>query len=377
MNYFRDDPAHQAVHVFNETTPRSSVGNYAYKDFLWRDPTVSKGGLAAFTLSHLSPGSGYVSARSSWDEDATYFFFKCGDRFTAHQHLDVGHFLIYKNAELVGDGGHYDSFGTPHDVNYHLRTIAHNTVLIHDPSETWPGIRAGTVTGNDGGQHHNWPHHNGAVVDPAQWQKERALYDIADLLALEDRGDYLYVAGDCTRAYSPKKLTRFTRQIVFLRPGTFVVFDQVQSTNAAFKKTWLLQAMKPPTGTAPNLTITNGKGKLFVQTLLPHDPAVRLATGADLYSYDGKSYPPQRDTGPAPECRIEISSPQPAETDYFLHVLTATDAGVASVPQATVRESESEITVALGETRLTFRTNAVGGRIERGGRSVELATAVP
>ncbi|PIZ44127.1 MAG: hypothetical protein COY42_14675, partial [Armatimonadetes bacterium CG_4_10_14_0_8_um_filter_66_14] len=60
MNYFRDDPAHQAVHVFNETTPRSSVGNYAYKDFLWRDPTVSKGGLAAFTLSHLSPGSGYV-----------------------------------------------------------------------------------------------------------------------------------------------------------------------------------------------------------------------------------------------------------------------------------------------------------------------------
>ncbi|PIZ39259.1 MAG: hypothetical protein COY42_22585 [Armatimonadetes bacterium CG_4_10_14_0_8_um_filter_66_14] len=96
-----------------------------------------------------------------------------------------------------------------------------------------------------------------------------------------------------------------------------------------------------------------------------------------MYSYDGKSYPPQRDTGPAPECRIEISSPQPAETDYFLHVLTATDAGVASVPQATVRESESEITVALGETRLTFRTNAVGGRIERGGRSVELATAVP
>ncbi len=29
--------------------------------------------------------------RSSWDEDATYFFFKCGDRFTAHQHLQLTH----------------------------------------------------------------------------------------------------------------------------------------------------------------------------------------------------------------------------------------------------------------------------------------------
>ncbi|MFH1718039.1 MAG: hypothetical protein ABIF19_11850, partial [Planctomycetota bacterium] len=37
VNYFRNDPNHQAVHAFNETTPRSSVGAYAYKDFLWRD----------------------------------------------------------------------------------------------------------------------------------------------------------------------------------------------------------------------------------------------------------------------------------------------------------------------------------------------------
>ena len=42
VNHFRDDPAHQAVHAFNETTPRSSVGVYAYKDFLWRDTTVQK-----------------------------------------------------------------------------------------------------------------------------------------------------------------------------------------------------------------------------------------------------------------------------------------------------------------------------------------------
>ena len=32
-----------------------------------------------------------------------------------------------------------------------------------------------------------------------------------------------------TRAYSPKKLDCFTRQIVFARPGTFVIFDRVVS----------------------------------------------------------------------------------------------------------------------------------------------------
>jgi hypothetical protein len=279
VNHFREDPAHQAVHTFNEQTPRSSVGAYAYKDFLWRDTTVGKGDLANFKLSHISPGPGYVYARSSWNDDATYFFFKCGDRFTAHQHLDVGHFLIYKYEELAGDGGHYDSFGSDHDVNYHLRTIAHSTMLLYDPSEKWPGIRAGNVTGNDGGQAHNWPHHNGAVTDPAQWHEGRELYDIADIAAFEDRGAYLYVAGDCTRAYSRDKMGCFTRQIVFIRPDTFVIFDRVQSVNPQFKKTWLLQAMKIPSQQGQHLVITNGKGRLFVQTLLPLNPDVKLVAG--------------------------------------------------------------------------------------------------
>ncbi|MBN2476792.1 MAG: heparinase II/III family protein [Pirellulales bacterium] len=365
-NYYRDDPAHQAVHAFNETTPRSSVGAYAYKDFLWRDPTLKQGDLASFRLSHFSPGAGYVYARSSWDEDATCFFFKCGDRFTAHQHLDVGHFLIYRQGELVGDGGHYDGFGTPHDVNYHLRSIAHNTILINDPSETWPNIRAGRVTGNDGGQHHNWPHHNGAVTDADAWQKDRPLYDIADVPAFEDHGDWLYVAGDCTRAYSPNKLDCFTRQIVYLRPGTFVVFDRVAARDPAYKKTWLLQAVKRPEGTAPNLVVSNGQGRLRIQTLLPATADVKLVEGDDLYSYGGHSYPPSRDTGPAPECRIEVSPPRASKVDYFLHVLTAIDASAPTPPGAHHQVTDTQVHLTLGEAEITFGKTDVGGSIDLG-----------
>jgi heparin/heparan-sulfate lyase len=287
-------------------------------------------------------------------------YFKCGDRFTAHQHLDNGHFMIYRRAPLAGDGGHYDGFGSSHDVNYHLRTIAHSTILVRDPSERWPGIRAGKVTGNDGGQHHDWPHHNGAVVDPAAWKKDRARYDIADLLAFEDGGAYVYVAGDCTRSYSAKKMKKFVRQIVYLRPGTFVVFDRVRST---FKKTWLLQAAKVP----KDGVIANGEGRLFVQTVLPERAKMRVVSGDDLYRYGGKAYPPSRDTGPAPEARIEVDT----DGELFLHVLTATDAGVRSVPQGKATLRGREVRLTVGRAKITF-VGDLGGRLEIGGRKWKL-----
>ncbi len=354
VNHFRDDADHQAVHSFNETTPRSSVGNFAYKDFLWRDTGVVQGDLEQFKLSHFSAGPGYVYGRSGWDEEATHFFFKAGDRFTAHQHLDVGHFLIYRQGELAGDGGHYDSFNTPHAVNYYVRTIAHNTMLIHDPDESWPAIRAGEATGNDGGQTHDWPHHNGAVVDAEAWLRDWELYDIADMLAVVEHGNSLYVAADCSRAYAADKLVSFTRQIVFQRPGTFVVFDRVESTDAQYRKTWLLQAAKKPVDVDGTLVVTNGDGRLFVQTLLPTEPIVRLADGDQLYRYGGNRYEPTRDTGPAPECRIEISPSEPAEVDYFLHVLTATDAGIESVPRARARRLQGSFEIDIGETTITL-----------------------
>jgi hypothetical protein len=378
VSRYAEDPAHQVVHTFNEQTPRSSVGVYAYKDFLWRDSSIKAGSLEDFKLSHISPGPGYVYARSSWDDDATYFFFKCGDRFTAHQHLDVGHFLIYKYEELAGDGGHYDSFGSSHDVNYHLRTIVHSTILVYDPAENWPGIRAGNVTGNDGGQAHNWPHHNGAVTDPAQWHEGRELYDIADIVAFEDQGSYLYIAADCTRAYSGNKMESFTRQIVFLRPDTFVIFDRVCSRNAGFKKTCLLQAMKVPAQTDNHLVITNGKGRLFVQTLLPERPQVRLVSGPELYSYGGRDYPPSRDTGPAPECRVEISPSEPNVCDYFLHVLTAAGGDIASVEQASLirRGRGKDIAVSVGTATINFDLPGVGGSIEQSGHQRQFADTV-
>ena len=368
VNYHRDDPDHQAVRAFLAKTPHVGADENAYMELLWFDPTVKQADLGALRLSHVSTGPGYVYARSSWEEDATWFFFKCGKRFTAHQHLDVGHFFIAKHEELAAEGGHYDDFGPPHNTNYYLRTIAHNSILVHDPDEVFAGIR-GTrgVNANDGGQAYPWPgtifRHNGDGWDADTWRRGRELMDIADLLACQEAGEFLYTAGDCTRAYSREKLEWFTRQIVFLRPNTFVMFDRVKSTNAGFRKTWLLHAAKPPAHSGSDLIITNGRGRLFVQTVLPVSATVQLFQGDDLYRYAAGNFPPARKYGPEAECRIEVSPSSPATEDLFLHVLTAAAADVASVPRGSAELLGNMVKLKLGDATISFDTDRVGGSL--------------
>jgi hypothetical protein len=197
--------------------------------------------------------------------------------------------------------------------------------------------------------------------------------DIADLLAFQDGGAFMYTAGDATRAYSKEKLSHFTRQIVFIRPGTFVIFDRVKSTNENFKKTWLLHAGKPPVRKGPDLVITNGRGRLHVQTVLPVSPSVTLNQGDDLYRYAGGHFPPRAKYGVEAECRIEISPSSPAKEDLFLHVLTATEAAVDSVPRGAAEVRGNTVTLRIGDATISFFTDQVGGSITLGGRTTPFA----
>ena len=89
--------------------------------------------------------------------------------------------------------------------------------------------------------------------------------------------------------------------------------------------------------------------------------------GQDQYSYGGNSYLSRRNTGPAPECRIEVSPSQPSRTDYFLHVLTAAEASVDSVPAAVLEETDSVVSVRVGRATISFDKGKVGGSVEIAG----------
>jgi len=74
-------------------------------------------------------------------------------------------------------------------------------------------------------------------------------------------------------------------------------------------------------------------------------------------------FPPRRDTGPAPECRLEVSPTQSNTTGLFLHVFTATDASVDTVPRAAATVEGGRVQVTVAELMLVFRTDSVGGDI--------------
>jgi hypothetical protein len=379
-SHFRAEPVAPYVNAYNQLVTNEVIPEYSYMDFLWNEPALPAANLKTFKLSHCSPGPGHVYARSSWEGDATYFFIKFTKRFNAHQHLDAGHFVIFKNAPLAWCGGYYDDFGGSHAVNYYTRSIAKNTMLILDPAEKFPTIRSNPTVANDGGQAFPWvgtpAGNNGGMIDTALWEKNAKLMSIADLVAYEDHGSFLYTAGDCTHAYAPTKLDFFTRQAVLIRPNTVVIFDRVQAKNPNFKKTWLLQTMKAPSGSAPELVETNGKAKLYIQTVLPEKVDVKLNIGKDLYRYGGGDFPPGHVEGYVPECRVEISPVTPAATDYFLNVLTATDDSAPAPPKPSVKVTGSEVVVTIGSTNVCFKTTALGGWCDAGGSRTELTTRV-
>jgi hypothetical protein len=114
------------------------------------------------------------------------------------------------------------------------------------------------------------------------------------------------------------------------------------------------------TNGSSSVKLPNGKGRLFVQTLLPRQVELRLRSGEELYRYDGQDFPRQRDTGPAPECRIEISPVEPRQVDFFLQVLTAAQSRVESVPAAKVEEDDQSVRLQTDGAIISLVKNGWG-----------------
>lgn len=112
--------------------------------------------------------------------------------------------------------------------------------------------------------------------------------------------------------------------------------------------------------------ITNGKGRLFLEPLLPQEQRLDCVTGKDLYRIGGKAYPPSRDTGRATQCRIEISPAAPAAFDCFLNVLTVTESDVTDVDRAVVRETAGDVAVSVGNATVVFGKDRLEGRVRTG-----------
>ena len=242
--------------------------------FLLTELETSPSALAPDNLPHARhfETMGQVFMRSGVGRQDTYCLFTCGGFLKQHRHYDALNFVIYHRGFLAIDSGtRYDEFTNgQHLANYFAQTVAHNCVVIHQPGEPPARYWGGTVEGNHGAQHQQL----GSTVE-----------------AFETNDQFVYVAGDATACYQqgtaggkgkltlPEKCELATRQIVFLLPNHFVIFDRITSTDASYRKDWLLHTATEPVIDGQTVCADQGKGRMWCHTLLPQSARLTAVGG--------------------------------------------------------------------------------------------------
>jgi hypothetical protein len=155
---------------------------------------------------------------------------------------------------------------------------------------------------------------------------------------------YFYVRSELSNAY--KRVWKidvnklFYRNVLFLRPGQFIVYDTTRSNSAIVSdpllKDWYTQYKSDPNVDIPSKTISavNGSSKVYTKSLFPTDGTFTKCTSTVLGDpgYCGGAIPIK-----AGFYRVKYNPLNLNEYDQFLHVIEATGS-TASQTQATLIE---------------------------------------
>ena len=336
--------------------------------FVYHNPDIQSKPMDSLCLSRFFPSpSGIMIARTKWDMHRTDFSSNAMvvlmnmKEYNAqnHTHMDGGNFDIYYKGHLALDAGIYqgkdaqNGWAKLNYTNYFARTVAHNSLLIYDPNEPLPGgwDKKQKVVARDGGQFFFGDHAWDTSADMFKAGKSATI--LAEEISAGLQPDYSYFKGDLTNSYNvpkfigvyPPKAELVRRSFVFLNhksndiPGTLIVLDKVISTNASFKKTWLLHMQNEPEINGNKITTVNTtdgrNGKLINTVLLPelsNANIQKIGGPGKEYWCDGQNWGSvtQEDAG----CwRIELSPRANALADNFLNVVQAMDAGYSPSKQ--------------------------------------------
>jgi heparin/heparan-sulfate lyase len=320
---------------------------------------------------------GLAVARGDFEPRAgaggTVASFKCTPLYLHnHGHRDANSIAIYHKTDLAVDSGAYDSYETPQWYNYYIRTIAHNTVVVHDPTETF--ISRGKRYSNDGGQRFiNEPHFAPRTIEDVLGESFRD----GKVLAHREGDGFSYVCGDASNCYSKSKLRRFLRHVTFVldHPGkgcvSVLVLDEIELARDGLEARFLLHTTDEPR-VADNTVAAVGRfgtergGRLTATVLLPRSPRIDTIGGEGLeFEVDGKNYALSRKM-PAPNVpgawRAEVIGAGEGRSRRFLTLLVPADADAPAEPIATLEESPA--------TGLLVRQGDLSIALVRGGKPI-------
>lgn len=292
-----------------------------WAQFLYGDPSATASSYKSAGLSHFAAGPSHVAMRSSWDKTAVWGAFSGGPYINA---ADSGEQLFGAGglSVVVGDqpllinptGWLPQNAGTAgedmvYDDGYGKRQRRlYNTFFVDDSSNTYN------------------PGQNSAGPSNSKAHVER--YD-AQASFVHARGVGL---GDQYGTGSNHPVSQFTRDLVYVRPGSFVIFDRTTVAQGSADQ-WL--SFHTPVAARSASTSDASQRR--------YDVVVGSSQVGSIRSLLPKNASVSATSLPASASRLEVHAPVRAAAQQWLTVVTA---GATTGEQ--VRLSAADGNVAAG-----------------------------
>jgi|GEM_PF-822516 len=201
----------------------------------------------------------------------------------SHSHADQNGFVIHSGGEILApDTGYYTYSGDSYHKKWSRSTFAHNSMLVNGQPQS-QGIEA---KGNIDEFFHN--------------------------------ARMTYFVGDASQAYA-KPLKTFRRAVLFIRPSTYIIYDEL-AASAPSVYGWLLNVFQEPEihEDGNRMTIEQADVRMSVETLLPEE-VTYTASNERLYPIKTKSKMWSRYTEAFPQpWNIRVENSSRSEDEAFL-----------------------------------------------------------
>ena len=323
------------LQLYNYTAPL--YNKLMFKDF--NMPVVTKPDIAH---DWWSDKTGLSVSRTGWEPtDAMVWFFNSPSKKAAHEHRDNNSFCVFKNKPQIINSGYYYAYGDAHYLNYYMRTVSKNSILVYDSTDQYTNW--GVNVSNDGGQNESPTLFNYNDIFLPQFQK-------GNWVLWGSGTNYNYNIADASLSYDTAKVNRFVRRVLFRKPDQVIVLDHVGLNNIATQQRdlkWGLHFQNEPVISGNNISSpvpghietfdgidifqSNGNGNVAVRTLLPANTTTTKIGGVGYEFYvDGMNYPVAGGmdtvhTTPG-NWRIEVAPVAPSDSMVLLHTIKIGDA---------------------------------------------------
>ncbi len=272
-----------------------------WSKFLYGDSAAPRSAYASSAMSYFASGPGHVSARSSWDKNAVWGALSGGAyinaQYSGEQLFNAGGLSVVVGDQpvLINPTGYLPQFGgtagenAVYEDSYgNKQRRLYNTFFVNDSTNP-----------NNPGQN---------ALSPADSKAHVERY--------EDRGAFVRArATDLHDQYGSrtvKPVSQFTRDMVFFRPGTFVLFDRTTVKQASADQWLSFHTPVAPrqVSTADSSqrrfdVIVGGSQVGSVRTLLPRSASTSTTAL------------------PASASRLEVHAPVRAAAQQWLTVVSA------------------------------------------------------